>query len=216
MYKRPYSDDYTRPDKGPGGLGPGDDLLHVIGTLSDEIPDMIPGIMGGFFESPYGEFSGRTGTLGDIFGSTSIRGAATGAGIGIPLERAGEVLQTVQSVNDSEGPFAGVWALRYVKASQALLAFTRFDTTCVLDPDGVESGRSRAFFRAVRNALEQRKIPHTVHWGNVNEVDADDVRRMYGSSAIEAWIDARETLLDAEIREVFASPFLERTGLHPG
>jgi hypothetical protein len=73
----------------------------------------------------------------------------------------------------AEGRFAGVFALRFVKQSQATLAFTRCDPTCVIDLDGVFSKRSSGFLRRVWATFEDAHIPHTVHWGKMHNLDAE-------------------------------------------
>ena len=80
---------------------------------------------------------------------------STGSALGVPLERTDEALDLLLSVTHERGPFAGVYGLRYVKQSRALLGFTRFGTTCVFDLDGVDSKRTRTFFeRALRENPE--------------------------------------------------------------
>jgi len=213
MYKRPYTQDHRRDaDDDFVQLRPGDDLLAVLGVLSDALPELIPGVMNALSESRLKEFSNKVGTLGEIFDNTSTRGKAAGAAMGVPLSFASKALDTVLAVHEAEGPFAGVFALRFVKRSQAALAFTRFDPTCVVDLDGVFSKRSTGFFRRVWTTFAEAHIPYTVHWGKINNLDAAQVRRMY-ESAVDQWLASRRTLLDEASRRVFANSFLEHLDL---
>lgn len=213
MYKRPYRSDYPRLEGSHWGTRPGDDFLHVVGTLSDEVPALIPRLVNEVMNTRYRAFSSRWGTLGEIFSYNTIHGrASTGSALGVPLHRAQEALDLVLSITEQDGPFAGVYGLRYVKGSKALLGFTRFDTTCVIDLDGVDSRRTRTFFQRVWHAFEEAGIPHTFHWGKAGAFDSDRIRRMYGT-AVDDWLAARHTLLDAASRAAFSSPFLERSGL---
>ena len=41
MYDRPYRGDYPRPPVSPGGLGPGDDVLGVMGNVSERLPALV-------------------------------------------------------------------------------------------------------------------------------------------------------------------------------
>ncbi|HST22923.1 MAG TPA: FAD-linked oxidase, partial [Blastocatellia bacterium] len=60
--------------------------------------------------------------------------------------------------------------------------------------------------------LERAKIPYTLHWGQLNNFTPERVRNMYGAS-VDTWIKSRNTLLDAQTRAVFTSPFLRQCGL---
>lgn len=214
MYKRPYRDDYQRIGRGDWGTRPGDDFLHVVGLLSDEVPALIPSIVNGVVNNQYNTFSDRWGTLGEIFSYTSIQGGgSTGSALGIPLERTNEALDVLLSVIDTHGSFAGVYGLRYVKKSDALLGFTQFDRTCVIDIDGTDSKRTRSFFRKAWQAFDEAGIPYSLHWGKAGDFSQERVRKMYGSS-VDKWIASRQMLLDEEVRHVFSNPFLERSGLH--
>lgn len=45
MYKRPYRDDYPRLKGRDWGMRPGDDFLHVVGVLTDEVPEAVPALI---------------------------------------------------------------------------------------------------------------------------------------------------------------------------
>ena len=68
-------------------------------------------------------------------------------------------------INKTDGPFAGVFAYRFIKKSKALLAFTHFDFTCILELDGAFSATTQKFYAAVWKRLDNEKIPYTFHWG---------------------------------------------------
>jgi hypothetical protein len=132
--------------------------------------------------------------------------------MGLPISRATEVLDLVQGINREAGPFPVLIAFRYVKRTRATLGWTRFEPTCVLELDGPLSDRTLSLYRRVWAALRERGIPHTLHWGKQLELRADAVREMYGD-AVDRWLAARDTLLDAESRRVFSNRFQEELGL---
>jgi hypothetical protein len=69
------------------------------------------------------------------------------------------------------------------------------------------------FFEGVWEAFEADGIPYAMHRGKLNGIpDGARVRQKYGS-AVDAWIAARHTLLDAASRRVFTNGFMERCGL---
>lgn len=213
MYKRPYRSDYPRIVPGPSGRRPGDDFLHVIGAITDEVPGLIPGAVNHIVRDTYGEFSEpRWGTIGEIFGSTSIRGKASGSALGLPVSESGRALDLALDVNNQHGPFAGVFALRFVPQTKATLGFTRFDKTCVLDLDGVHSNRTLEFYRRVWHRITDEGIPFTLHWGKENGMTEPALRRMYGAF-VDTWLTHRRRLLDEPGRRVFSSPITDSCGL---
>jgi hypothetical protein len=212
MYKKPFIHKADERRKSSGGFQPGDDFLCVIGTLLDIAPVAIPGAVNKLIASQYREYSGRTGALGDIFSATGIRGKATGAAMGVPLDEAGRALNAVLNVHNRSRNFPGVIALRYVKKSDALLAFTRYSPTCVIDLDAVDNQTTKNFFRGVWREFDQLNIPYTMHWGKANELTSESVRTMYGED-LETWLKIRRSLLKEEDRLTFSSPFTDQCGL---
>ncbi len=214
MYKHDYKEPYDRGEQEEGSVSPGDDALTVVGTIISALPPLIPTVANTLFSGVYKEFKRpQWGTLGETFGPTSIQGAATGTGIGVPVEWARRALETLIEVHKEHGPLAGVFALRFVRGSDALLAFTRYERTCVVDIDGPHNNSSLKFFRHAWKAFDDAQIPYTLHWGKNNKhLNAARVRRMYGDD-VDRWIASRERLLDAPTRAVFTNRFMERCGL---
>jgi hypothetical protein len=104
--------------------------------------------------------------------------------------------------------------LRFVKGTKALLGFTRFEPTCVMEVDALNSPKARQFAQRLWIALEDADIPFTMHWGKFNSfLNKTRVREMYGEN-VDKWIASRETLLEnAKVREVFTNAFLKSVGL---
>jgi len=173
----------------------------------------VPGLVNGLIDQIYKPYTDKEGTLGEIFYNTELRGKSAGAALGVPMDRAQDALELALSVHEAHGPFAAIVALRYIKGSSGLLAFTRFPETCIVDLDGILSDRTLRFYALVWEAFEDAGIPFTLHWGKVNDyLNAARVRRMYGD-AVDQWLQSRHTLLDTPSRQVFTNTFLERCGL---
>jgi len=212
MYKKQYQENNSEQRRSSGGFQPGDDFLGVIGTLLDIAPSAIPIAVNQLLASQYREYSGRTGTLGDIFSATGIRGKATGAAMGVPLEKTLQALDAILKVHNRSKNFPGVIALRYVKKSDALLAFTRYSPTCIIDLDAVDNQTARNFFRGVWREFEMQNIPYTLHWGKANELTSENLQKMYADD-LDTWLNIRRSLLDEENRFTFSSPFTDQCGL---
>ena len=214
MYRRPFDPGHEIDYAISGGLGPGYELLGVLGALTDSVPELTPALVSKVTEMQQEPFEEpRIGTLGETFDFSTPRSKAAGAAIAVPLERTVEALEVLGRAHDEAGPAPVIFATRFVRRSKGTLAFTRFDPTCVIDIDGVSSDRTRRFLKAAFQAIREAGIPHAQHWGKMNDLNATRVRRIYGADA-EAWLAARRTLLpDAARRRLFSSPFLEGLGL---
>ncbi len=212
MYKKPYQPGYKRRGGSQRRFQAGDDFLSVIGTLLDVVQDGVPVAVNTLLASQYRSYEGRVGTLGDIFSTTSIRGKSTGAAMGVPLQEAERALQVILDVHKTSDLFPGVFALRYVKKSEALLAFTRFDMTCIIDLDAVDNRSAHRFFRRVWEAFDQEEIPYTVHWGKANELTPELLEKMYEDD-LDRWLSVRKDLLGEKACQAFSSPFTDQCGL---
>ncbi len=195
MYKRSYHTDYTPPPIDSTGIGPGDDAPAFLGMLSQSLPAMVPLLVNKLIGSTYKEYSNVYGTVGEIFNNTDTRGKVLSAAIGVDATNTTKVIDIINQVNASDGPFAGVYAFRYVKQSTATLGFTCFGpVTCVIELDGVMSDHSYHFYQQLWAALEANDIAFTFHWGKVCEIDLIRLSHMYGSK-LTRWNMARRALI---------------------
>jgi FAD/FMN-containing dehydrogenase len=213
MYKKPYVAGYKPPVPNNAGIGPGDDLPTFVGKLANVLPALVPTVVTTLINSNYAPYDKQTGTLGEIFDNTDTTGEVMSMGIGIPLEMTTQVLDIAAEVNKAVGPFVGVFAFRYVKGTKATLGFTKFARTCVVEFDSVSSASTDRFYNAICDALEQRQVPHTVHWGKINRLDAAGIRKMYGAS-FDKWMAARNKILDKTGKVVFGNELTDKWGIN--
>ncbi|OQP66292.1 FAD-linked oxidase [Niastella vici] len=218
MYKTPYRTDYTKPAQPGGNFQYGDELLGLIQTILDNIgkkltQKLIPPLVTKLFPLAFAANEQATGTIGEIFTNTKFRGKAASAATAIDTSNASRAIEEIVALN-RKIPFPGALALRFVKGTQATLGFTKFEKTCVLEMDGVESATSRKFFSSVWDRFEAIGLPYTLHWGKINfNLTEARIRQMYGDTAVNKWLTARHKLLDNETQKVFTNEFMERTGL---
>lgn len=212
FYKRLYRPNYQKPVRNDAGLGPGDDAPCFIGGLTDAIPALVPELVNKLLGNALTPFSKQMGTLAEIFSNTTLHGKLLSSAIGLPLDQVEKVTDLLFEINKTAGPFAGLFAYRFIKKCKATLGFTHFDYTCILELDGTFSDTTLNFYKAVWQKLDDEQIPYTLHWGKVNELNADRIRRMYGAAA-DAWMAARNKLLDAASMKVFTNPLLQEWGL---
>ncbi len=218
MYKIPYTPSYPRRIRDSKGFQYGDNTLGLIQTILDVVSSrlsaiLIPKLVSAMLPLAFKPAPAAFGTIGETFNNTKFRGKAASAAIGLNAKDVSRVLKEIIIIN-KQTPFAGALAFRYVKGTKALLGFTKFPLTCILELDGVESNLTRIFYQSVWDRLEQLNIPYTLHWGKLNfNLDAQRIRKMYGDASVNKWKDCREQLLDEPSRKVFTNAFMEKLGL---
>ena len=218
FYKIPYTTNYTKRAQDEKGFQYGDNTLGIIETILDTLGKkvsalLVPKLVNTLLPLAFKPSPVAVGTIGETFSNTKWRGKVGSAAIGLDVSHTSEVLEMIVGINKST-PFPGALSFRFVKGTSALLGFTKFPITCVIEMDGVDSGVSRDFFKTVWDTLESRNIPYTLHWGKINfNLDATRVRKMYGDDTVNKWIACRHQLLDEPSRKVFGNDFMKRCGL---
>lgn len=212
MYKRPYQPNYKSPFTNSAGIGPGDDAACFIGGLSLSIPALVPTIVNKLISDALTPFSKQFGTLAEIFDNTTLHGKLLSSAIGVPISVVNKVIDLFFDFNKTNGPFVGIFGLRFVKKSNAILAFTKFEQTCIFELDAAFSNETYQFYDDFWALLEQHNIPFTFHWGKVNGYNATRINNMYGEAAQE-WMVARNKLLDADSIKVFTNPIMQKWGI---
>jgi hypothetical protein len=217
LFKAPYRTVYPRRPAPASGFIYGDNSLGLISTVLDHVGSagvaLVPTLVNRLYPLALERNNGTAGTMSETFDNTNIRGRAASAAIGIDNRDVLRVLAEVHALNQ-QAPFPGVLGLRFVKATQATLGFTRFPITAVLEFDGVESRVTRRFLEMIWARLEILNIAYTLHWGKINfNLTEPRLRKMYGDTAVNQWLASRHRLLDAPTRRVFTNAFMERCGL---
>jgi hypothetical protein len=65
-----------------------------------------------------------------------------------------------------------------------------------------------------RRLFDREDIPYTEHWGKLNALTSQRLRRSYGSD-LDRWNEARHRLLpDPVARNVFSTPLFDSVGLN--
>lgn len=212
MYKHAYTDNYQPPVVDHGKAGPGDDVPAFLGKLTQLLPVVTPFIVNNLIKTSFVTFSNIWGTSGEIFTNMDTRGKLLSTAMGIPIRFVNEVNEMLIELNRTHGPFSGIFSYRYVKGSDAILAFTKFNSTCIVELDGVESNTTRNFYNAVWNELALRNIPHTFHWGKISNLDPVKLEKMYQHN-ISKWVKARNTLMPVDALQIFNNQTLTNWGL---
>lgn len=192
----------------PDALG---DFLTALAALKPgAVPAMLPLLLG----AQYGERS-FTGPLGACFPANVPSGFSPFAmEIAVDLADAETALDVLLAQIRAPGSYQypGVVALRFTRATGALLGHTRFDRTCTLElPTLGGIPGTDAFFDRVREALDRAGIEHCQHFGQANDYSWRRSAASFGDR-LARWQRARTALLGAGA-STFSSPTSRRWGL---
>jgi hypothetical protein len=214
MYKRPFDPNHTPPATSVPGISPGDDAPAFIGTITQAIPALVPTVVNKLIGKMYKPYSNVLGTHGEIFTNFTTHGKLYSTAVGIPLSAVNTVRKLLLDLNNTDGPFVGIFAFRFVKATNATLGFTHFDPSCVIEMDGVFSNQTLGFYEAFWNTLEQQQIPHSFHWGKMLKLDNPLIKKIYGDDKVDAWLAARNKILhDTNTKKVFTNDIMREWGI---
>ena len=206
MYKRPFGQHPKRQSK-DGKLVPGVDMLGIGGKFATVMPGAIPAGVTAMFESVVKARAEMVmGTHGQVFGDTELVGKSLSTEVGVDLRDTRAVVETLLEVA-RKYQYPGVFGMRYVQKSSALMAFTRFDTTCTIEMTGAGSRRTLGFYDRAWTALDARKIPYTQHWGKVHHITCRNIRQRWGG-AVDRWLEARRAFLSPAGRAMFSNDLL--------
>lgn len=219
IYKKPYRSDYPNPipviQKAIFR-----DLPTWIAVFAARFKGIIPTIIKALATEVFPEVDKDIeGTLGEIFWDTSQSSAAFGCSFGIDKSNSARALDLYIQLMKDLGPIPGILSMRFVKASEATLAFTKFPVTCMLEVDGVPwQGNSTMitlddFLAEVIKTFKTNGIAFTLHWGkNAPWSFPNLVDTMYGQ-ADDAWKNMRSALLSKQMADLFSNDFLNTVNL---
>jgi hypothetical protein len=215
MYKRTLDakEAIPEPQGPPSGVQTTEDLVALAGSVSDAVPELIPSLLQSELEDALGPSKKPiVRTPGQMFSDSMRTNGGTSIEVGVPLDHVGRAVEVILG-ECQRFPFGAPLALRYVKGSRALLAFTHFSpVSCAMEMPGIDSSRTREAFGRIQRALAERDIPHTYHWGQQLPLNADWVKAGFGSRR-DRWLEARRNFLSARGRALFANAVVARCGL---
>jgi hypothetical protein len=196
----------------------GDDLINVVGAITDGAEGTIRGAVDLVLGQQVKPVSGALGSPGQTFGATSARGGVLSMELGVAPGDVVAAVQAIAAVADAF-PFAGLMAIRYVKASAALLAFTSSKigspTVATIEIPCAGAVRSHQAFDRIWAALEQRGIRHSFHWGQClpPHFGVAKLQQLHGDH-LDRWLASRRAFLSTPAaRRCFSNGFVERLGL---
>lgn len=153
-------------------------------------------------------------TPGQAYTFTDARRGVASSGFCVPLAQVTNALQIMAEAFRLHKKAGVVLTCRYVQKSPGILSFTRYDPTCVIDIDGIDSASTQKLIKLVAQKFETAGMPFTMHWGKTNHLTKSRVRAAYGGN-VDRWNAARRVLLpDQAERNAFSNDFIDAVGLN--
>lgn len=182
--------------------------LNAGKLFASILPEAIPSILNKQLPPIGNEF----GKLSQIFGNTdNLRDGQFSCAISVPIKEAhvsiGKIIQRAQQLKK----IPCMLSLRFVPRSKATIAFTKYDMNCLIGIDGMDTKVSRNFIEEIYNTFLEESLDHTWHWGKINPLDANFVKKTYGNK-LTIWQESRTKLLGANT-SVFVNDYVQRLGL---
>jgi hypothetical protein len=215
IYKRPLVGAPPTPPPTDGPQILGRDLVSIAGKVSDDVPELVPRLLQSQLlgSVPPTAPGTRIGTPGILFGDSQPTNGGTSVEIGVPLDRTKDALDVIFGVT-AQHVFGAPVALRYVRPSDALLAFTcHAPTTTTIEMPGVDSTAARTAHALVFAGLAAAGIPATYHWGQQSPYTPASLASGFGAARVARWKAARQAFLSPEGRRTFSNDILDACGL---
>lgn len=192
----------------------GNDLPGLVGKLLDVAPGLRPALAPVLIKAQLGEFADKLGTPMETYSYTSSRPGVIGASLAMPVAHVSEALALGREAFLANPGAPCAFACRYAQKSPALLGWTRFDPSCMMDIDGVDTEATRGLMVDMRKRLDAAGIPYAQHWGKSFELTPERMEASYGDD-LDRWNEVRRALLpDAAERKTFSMPIFDSIGLN--
>ena len=196
---------------------PGTDVPRIIGSAIQMFPDLRDVAVRMLMDI---ELRVRTDieaewrTPGETYSFTSAREGVASSGFGVPISQVTAALAILREAFLVHRSAPVVFTCRYAQKSPAMLGFTRFDPTCIIDIDGIETPATMKLIKLAADRLEAAGMPFTQHWGKTNNMTKARVRSAFGGN-VDRWNATRALLLpNAAERNAFSSGVIDGLGLH--
>jgi len=215
IYKKPYRNDYPNPIPRIKTAIYKDLSTWIVQFAAKHnrlIPKLMKAMKGQIFPDLDVEIEG---TLGEIFWDSTHQGPAFAFTLGIDHKDTPKALDLFIKLVNEEGPVPGAMALRFIKASEATLAFTRFPMTCILEMDGIlwQGNQDMICLEDMQKRIIETfmaaGIKFTIHWGkNAAWSFPGLIDYMYGDND-DVWKNHRSALLSKQMADLFSNDFLD-------
>lgn len=220
IYKKPYKPNYPNPlPRVKKAIYT--DLITLFIKIAQKKPKVIPKLIKVLSKgnSIMPRVDGKTlGTLKETFWDAQHKGPAFACSVGIDHRDSPRALSLLSELT-KQNPIPGIYAMRFVKGSEARLAATKFPITCMLEIDGVLwQGTNKiislaTFSRRMLDVLDANQIDFTLHWGKNAQWGRPGLAQHMYSADAQQWMEHRSALLTKKMAKIFSNDFLATVGL---
>lgn len=228
MHKQPYKTGYAPITINPDPAG--EELVSAMAQLTGALPAAVPLVINTFFGQHYPAFDHQLGTLVEQNPFISYVGPGSiVCSLAMDMKNCVQAMKLCQALNNTNIP---VWyEFRFVPKVNGVLAFQKFDHTCVMELAGLGSSTVLKYINDCLVELGANKIPFAFHWGkymplsvdqtkygypgSLNYVlDAGALKDIYGT-AVDTWKTQRAKLFggDAVWMKFFSNDLMDKLGL---
>lgn len=154
---------------------------------------------------------------GEIFGATQ-----NPPGVGTSIELAVDqvdlptalpvVLDAIQHAASDGHLLLGAVGVRLVAGTRAPFGMNIHRMTAFIEVPSLRNGDAARVHQRIWSALDAAGVRYACHWGQMHNLTLARVRAYYGAR-LDHWRAARQQLLDATGREVFASQLVTDLGI---
>ena len=216
-YKEVCKPDYVPKYDLVTGTEPGTDVPKLIASAIKLFPDLRDIAVRSLMNI---ELRVRTdseaewSTPGEEYTFTSAREGIASSAFSVPVAQTTAALAIMRDAFLVHKSAPVVFTCRYAQKSPAMLGFTRYDPTCIIDIDGIDTPATLKLIKLATERLEAAGMPFAQHWGKINHMTKARVRAAFGGT-VDRWNATRKLLLpDAAERAAFSSDRIDSWGLN--
>ena len=196
------------------------DLIYLLIKISERFPKAIPKFVKALNKTILPKEDEKiVGRLSEIFWDAGYQGRAFACSFGVDHKDSVKALEVLSQLTKDEGPIPGIFAMRFIKKSDALLAFSKFPFTCMIEIDGIQWKKSKKlmsleeYTKRMIEVLRENDILFTIHWGKNADWGFPKLAEHMFQDDAETWMEHRSALLSKGMAKVFSNDFLKTAGL---
>jgi hypothetical protein len=216
-FKENCAPDYVPNYNLVSGREPGTDLPRMIGEAIKMFPDLRDTAVSTLMTIKLkvrADSKEQWTTPGETYTFTNAREGIASCGFAIPVAQVSRAIEIARAAFFVHKSAPVVFTCRYAQKSPGILSFTRFDPTCVMDIDGIDTPATHRLIKLVCDRFDAEGMPYAMHWGKTNHLTKARVRNAFGGG-VDRWNLVRRSLLtNVAERNMFSSPYLDGLGLN--
>lgn len=195
------------------------DLIYLFVKIAEKLPKSIPTLINLLKSSILpNEEKSTVGKLSEIFWDAGYQGRAFACSFGVDHTNSSKAFELLAELT-RQNLVPGIFAMRFIKQSEATLAFSKFPFTCMVEIDGIQWSDQdnlislKNYSTKMIEILKNNNIPFTIHWGKNADWEFPNLMKHMFGDKVKKWKEIRSTLLSPPMQDVFSNSFLDSTKL---